>query len=148
MNSTLFIKLSSIKQPFIILFILLILLILLLTLTISGCWQGFGGVMAPNDTARAITAGADTDPDANEVSLLVSISHAADESSIDQYILYWGSSPSAKISSAIISFPAQGADICYTIPENTVLPTGASFLLVITANKYGEKTSGAYCSIS
>ncbi|MCP4138012.1 MAG: hypothetical protein GY754_44020, partial [bacterium] len=47
-----------------------------------------------------------------------------------------------------ISFPAQGADICYTIPENTVLPTGASFLLVITANKYGEKTSGAYCSIS
>ncbi|MCP4138011.1 MAG: hypothetical protein GY754_44015 [bacterium] len=126
----------------------LLAIILAVSLSLSGCWEGFGGVMAPDDSARGISAGADTDPGTNEVSLPVSISHADDESDIDEYRLYWGSSPSTRLSGVIASFPAKGTDISYTIPENTVFPAGASLLLVVTANKYGEISSGTSCPVT
>ncbi len=82
----------------------------------------------------------DTDSQEGEISGACIIEKAVDESDIDNYILYWGSSSSVKLNgeASITSIPVTGSDLTYSILENTSIPVGASHLLVFSENINGE----------
>ncbi len=81
----------------------------------------------------------DVDMDEGELAGTCEIEMAADESDIERYKLYWGSSETVKLDeTAITSIDKTGADLEYTFSENTAVPSGAAYLLVYTENGDGE----------
>lgn len=85
----------------------------------------------------------DTDATYNEVAGTVTITKAIDESNVTLYNLYWGSSASAVLSGQpiISAIAVTGANVTYTFAANTPKPTGATHLLVYTANSQGESST-------
>ena len=87
----------------------------------------------------------DTDSDGGQIAGTVNITKSSNESDITHYVLYWGSSSSAKQSATTIStVAATGSNISATISANTNIPTGpaATHLLVYTKNADGEMATG------
>lgn len=83
----------------------------------------------------------DVDSDSGELEGTLTIDPASDESNITHYVVYWGSSTSAKQSSTPVGEVAKtGSTINFPIPANTALPSGAGWFLVATKNEYGEST--------
>ena len=85
----------------------------------------------------------DTDGTYNEVAGTVTITKASDESNITLYNLYWGSSATTVLSGQpiISAIAVTGADVTYTFAANSSKPTGATHLLVFTANSQGESST-------
>ncbi|MDX2469386.1 MAG: hypothetical protein QNL04_02285 [SAR324 cluster bacterium] len=91
----------------------------------------------------------DTDQDTSELGGTVSITKATDETDITDYLLYWGTSSSAKMTAtaAITTVAATGGNVSYTIATNTPIPSGATHLLVFTQNAVGEMATGVSVAI-
>ncbi len=102
----------------------------------------------PVNQAAAV-AFIDTDTDAGEIAGDVVITKASDESDITDYVLYWGSSSSTKLTE-IATTSKRGANITYSFANNTAIPANASHLLVYTKNNVGENGSpgNAYVEIT
>ena len=117
------------------------MLILLLPFLILSCgrddfWDQFG---SDNKIPSSISF-IDVNPDEDFLTGAVTIGKASDEKNVTQYKLYWGSSASAKYSSAPIAvFSADGTDKTYTF-TNEHVPSGATHLLALTANSSGDMT--------
>jgi len=90
---------------------------------------------------------ADTDYDKGELRGNVTIGKATYEDDISHYILYWGSSPTAKLGNPITTIAKTGINLTYTFPENTVIPSGATHFLVFTKNDEDEMPTGISSAI-
>lgn len=86
----------------------------------------------------------DTDPSAGQVSGDLVIGKAVNEDAIDSYVLSWGSSPTTRLEGAalVARRPKTGVELVHTLPAGTVVPAGATHLLVHTANRFGEMATG------
>lgn len=85
----------------------------------------------------------DTNNTRNTLGGNVRITKAANDLDVADYILYWGSSATAKLagSAAIATFPRTGAaSYLHSFAANTAIPAGASHLLVFTKNAIGERS--------
>ncbi len=102
----------------------------------------------PEDKAGNITF-TDSDYTLNELGGTVSITKAANEDNITDYVLYWGSNATTKLAgqSAIKEIAKTGSNLIYTIPANTAIPTNATYLLVFTKNSVGEMSSSISTAI-
>lgn len=83
----------------------------------------------------------DTDPTINQVSGPVSIAKAVNEDSsgIHDYVLYWGKDALTRLNGTAIGvFQKNNNDIVYSFSADTLLPVGATHLLVFTRNDDGE----------
>jgi hypothetical protein len=69
----------------------------------------------------------------------VAVKKAEDEADVVEYRVYFGKSESAKlVGSPIGTSPAKGVDVTIAIAKDTVMPPGATHLLVYTSNADGE----------
>ncbi len=103
---------------------------------------------APQNAAVSVSF-ADTDMTEGEIAGDITISAAADESDVVYYNLYWGTSETAKLETTPFDTISASAQAVYTstIAENTVIPTGATHILVFTANVSGEMATGVNAAI-
>ncbi|MBF0239807.1 MAG: fibronectin type III domain-containing protein, partial [SAR324 cluster bacterium] len=103
----------------------------------------------PSVAASSITF-TDTDQDTGQIAGTVAITKASDESNITHYVLYWGSSSSAKLSgqSAVASLSTTGSNLSYTIASDTSIPSGATHWIVFTKNATGEMSTGTSVAIT
>lgn len=93
----------------------------------------------------------DSDTDAGEIAGTVTITKAADESDVTDYVLYWGSNATTKQNAtAITTIAKTGANVTYNFGANTAIPTGpaATHLLVYTKNAIGEMATNYALAIS
>jgi len=96
----------------------------------------------PTPAAQSV-AFTDTDTDAGELAGTLTITKATDETDLTHYVLYWGSSSTAKNSTTpITTIAISGSDVTYTFSASTSIPSGATHLLVFTKNNGGEMTTG------
>ena len=86
----------------------------------------------------------DIDTGVQQISGIVTILKAADESDITHYNLYWGSDSSTKLKgySAITRLAATGTNLTHLFPNHTDLPAKATHLLVFSSNRKKEMISG------
>jgi hypothetical protein len=83
----------------------------------------------------------DTDRQIGQIGGSVTIQRAVDETDIDSYRVYWGSDATTKLQAApIVELPKIGEDLSYILPAQS-LPSGATHLLVWSANLIGEAAS-------
>lgn len=94
----------------------------------------------------------DTDEDVDQVAGDVKIQIPADSSNVTQYNLYWGNDI-GKLAGEPVIAAVQPSTITgekyviYTIPDNTVVPKGATKLLAYSDSIAGETSSGAEVAI-
>ena len=79
-----------------------------------------------------------------EIAGYVEIEKAEDESDITEYRVYWGDGDERKIEGEepVLELEKTGEDLHYFIPPDTVIPDGAEYLLVFTANDLAEMEQG------
>lgn len=95
-------------------------------------------LQVPQLTAAGISF-TDTDTNSTQVWGNVTITKASNETFINDYVLYWWSNSTTKLSQTPITTLAKtGSNIIYTITENTTIPTWATHLLVYTKNTSWE----------
>ena len=94
----------------------------------------------PENAAAAI-AFTDNDLDGGRLDGNVIVTKALIDRDISSYVLYWGSSESTKLSSRPFSRLLKGGSLVTTI-FRAVKPTGATHILVFTANEFGEMATG------
>ncbi|MBN2444830.1 MAG: VCBS repeat-containing protein [Spirochaetales bacterium] len=97
--------------------------------------------LRPTEPAQGIIF-IDTDYNITEISGEVSIIPAIDESEITDYVLYWGSNPTTKITPPIAEIDKTEITLTHTFSNNTVIPNGATHFLVYTKNDHGEMDTG------
>ncbi|ODS24435.1 hypothetical protein AB835_03815 [Candidatus Endobugula sertula] len=120
----------------------------LLVYTQNNSIEEKAGVSLPiNDVVPGLAAGitfTDLDTDNNQISGTLTINKAVDETHITRYNLYWGSDSTTKLSgqTIIASIAKIGADVTHTFAADTVIPTGATHLLVTTENSGKEDVVG------
>lgn len=92
----------------------------------------------------------DLDLDPKEISGDLTIQIATDESDVTHYHLYWGSDGATKLAGepAISKIAKTGSNLIYGFNPNTPIPSGATDLLVFTANAEGEMTSGVNLTLA
>ncbi len=90
----------------------------------------------PFNTASGISF-TDTDQDGGQLGGDVTIFKADNESDITGYALYWGSDAITKLS-LIQTYLKTGSNLAHTFGNDTVIPEGATHLLVFTWNDIGE----------
>ncbi|UVI27742.1 metallophosphoesterase family protein [Paenibacillus spongiae] len=94
------------------------------------------------DAPQAV-AFTDTDKNAGKIGGDVTITPAANESNIEQYVLYWGND-SGKLAglAPIASVAKTGSSVICTIPAGTSIPAGATKMLAFSKN--ADKLSTAF----
>ena len=103
---------------------------------------------SPSATASSLSF-SDTYDRKDKLGGTVSIGRATDESTVESYVLYWGSSSTTKQSTtAIATITRTGSNLSYTITGGTALPSGATHLLVYTSNSNGENTTPVATTIT
>jgi len=95
----------------------------------------------PNNAAAGVTVATDSVKACSLVSADVSISRAADESDLTDYVIYWGSDAATKIGSAIGTVSKTGGNLTFSL-VNVARPTNATYILVFTKNSTGEMATG------
>lgn len=103
-----------------------------------------GGVspQVPTIAASSI-AFIDSDYALGKVGGDIVIGHAADEATIDSYVVYWGTDSTTKNSEiAVAEMSKTGRDLTVTLEPGTVPPANTTHLLVFTANSVGEMATG------
>ena len=92
----------------------------------------------------------DGDLQGNEVSGTITVTKAVDESDLTHYVIYWGSDSTTKLSgeSAIAEVAKTGANVTSELAADTLLPVGATHLLVFTKNENGEMATGVSQAIT
>ena len=76
------------------------------------------------------------------------ISKAIDESDIEKYNLYFGTSGTIKYNSSTIqSLPKTGSDLTFQLSENTSIPSGVTHILAYSSNSFGENSTPASVQI-
>lgn len=68
----------------------------------------------------------------------VNVFKAADESDIDSYSIYFGTSASVKYGAVLSSIPKSGSDIVFSLSANTAVPSGVTHILAYSSNAKGE----------
>lgn len=69
----------------------------------------------------------------------ISVTKAVDESDIEKYNLYFGTSGTSKYNSTILnSLPKTGADLSFQLSDNTTIPSGVTHILAYSSNSSGE----------
>ncbi len=94
----------------------------------------------PNNTATSISF-TDKDQDQSEIGGDVIITMATDESGITEYTIYWSNDGYTK-GALISTLPKTGSDLTYNFTDNTIIPAGATHVLVLTKKEIGEMASG------
>lgn len=78
----------------------------------------------------------------------ITISKAIDESDIEKYNLYFGTSGTTKYSSSTIqSIAKTGSDLSFQLSENTSIPSGVTHILAYSSNSAGENSTPASVQI-
>ncbi|MGK5090930.1 DUF1566 domain-containing protein [Deltaproteobacteria bacterium TL4] len=91
----------------------------------------------------------DTDLDGGQLAGDITIIKASDESDVTHYVLYWGTSSTAKQStSEITSLAVTGSNVTHPFSLDTSIPSGATHLLVFTKNTDGEMGTGINVAIT
>ncbi|MED1783191.1 metallophosphoesterase [Brevibacillus fortis] len=100
--------------------------------------------------AQAPQAVSFTDADTNKgvIGGDVTVTPAANETNIDEYVLYWGNDE-GKLSgqSAIASVAKTGDKVAYVIPNGTAIPNGATKLLAFSKQKDTESEDFAQTAL-
>lgn len=95
-------------------------------------------------TEKASLSFKDADMDANELGGEVKINKARNDFDIESYVVYFGKDDRSKLEKAdgtgmvVGSAASMGTDTEVRIPSNTLLPEGATHLLVFSRNEFGE----------
>ena len=88
----------------------------------------------------------DVDLDFREIEGVLSFVKASSETNIDNYNVYWGSSPTTKLL-PFFTLAATGFAPSYTVPTGTAIPqvsgVYASHFLVYSSNSFGESSSAS-----
>jgi hypothetical protein len=86
----------------------------------------------------------DEDPRQGLVTGALTIQHAADESDVTAYAVYWGTDAGVKVDLLpIVEVAKTGQDITYRIPRDMPVPAGATSLLAFAVNADGENATAA-----
>ena len=108
-------------------------------------------VQPPEVSADSVTF-TDTDSDAGELGGDIVITSTVAEDTVFTYVVYWGSDSTTKLAgeNSITTIQPSAATQTYTfpLPANTAIPTGATHILVFTANTYAEQSLGISVIIS
>ncbi|MEY3902794.1 MAG: hypothetical protein RL189_2100 [Pseudomonadota bacterium] len=94
----------------------------------------------PVNIARSVNF-TDNDINGGKLAGVVQIERAQNESDLSHYVVYWGASATAKLSSnpmAIATLAKTVSSLSVTFPSGTVKPEGATHLLVFSKNKDGD----------
>ncbi len=85
----------------------------------------------------------DADTDTGEIAGTLTIGKATDESSFTHYDIYWGSGLATPLAGQpiIASLAKTGSDLSYEFSANTVVPSGATQILVFTRDGSGTLRS-------
>ena len=103
--------------------------------------------VAPTNAASAISF-TDTDATTGILSGIASLTKASNEIDVTHYVLYWGSSPTMKLSSDPIATIAKtGGNLTHSFSTGTIKPTSATHLLVFTRNVDGEMLNSVNVAI-
>ena len=97
----------------------------------------------PESTASKVSF-SDTNAEVGKLTGQISITKAADESKITDYVIYWGKNPYSKSESnlnMINSLPKGTSPLSYSL-NNETIPTDATHILVFTKNAQGEMGIG------
>lgn len=101
-----------------------------------GFYEYDSSAATPSTAAAGISVSADTDIDGDEYAGDITVTNAADESNIETYEIYWASSADLDgVIEFIASYAKTGSEITHTIPENTVIPSGATMIMVLTKDE-------------
>jgi len=105
-------------------------------------------VGVPTNLAAAISF-TDTDLAGGYLGGEIAITKALDETDLNAYVLYWGSSSTQKLAgqAAIATLTATGANLIHELVSGTSIPTGATHFLVFTRNTSGEMASSVSVEI-
>jgi hypothetical protein len=96
---------------------------------------------APTHPAAAVAIAGDSNHVCSLVTGDVTISRAADESDVTEYVVYWGSDATTKIGNPIGVLPKTGSNLVYPL-ANAVRPANATHILVFTKNGDAEMATG------
>lgn len=101
----------------------------------------------PTETAEGVSF-TDNDNNTDQLWGNIHITNAADESGIDSYELWWSSHESSLsgVISLIGETIATGGDLTYSINKNTVPPSNAQYILVLSKSE-DRMTNGVSCPI-
>lgn len=91
----------------------------------------------------------DTDMGSGELGGTVTVNRAVDESQITRYVIYWGKEGNLKVEGlpAIGEVAVTEADIVIEIPQNTVIPAGATHILAFVKDGDEESTESGSAAI-
>lgn len=101
--------------------------------------------------AAASVAFTDTDKVAGKIGGNIAIGKATNEADLTDYVIYWGSNATTKLSTAatpIATLAKKNANLTHALPAGTVIPAGATHLLVRTKNAVGEMATGVSVAIT
>lgn len=80
----------------------------------------------------------DTDPTAGELGGSLVLTPPESQSTLTKYNVYWGNFSGARISETPIGYAVKAEAPTLTIPANTLVPPGATHLLIYSANATNE----------
>ncbi|MEE9379898.1 MAG: multicopper oxidase domain-containing protein [Hyphomonadaceae bacterium] len=97
-------------------------------------------ISAPPVNKAQMVSFTDTDMSPSEVGGDILITRASNESDVDGYRIRWGGSDNCTLSGGdlIANLSANGSDHTFTLVDNTMIPSGASTILVYTYNSDAE----------
>ena len=103
---------------------------------------GFDAGPVPSHAPGAITF-SDLDPNPAVTDGIVHIAHAADESDVTSYVVYWGVDTTKKLYlTPLFEVPANGSDVFHPLKAPTPLGGGGT-LLAFSKNAAGEMATGS-----
>lgn len=85
----------------------------------------------------------DTNKLAGRLDGTINITKALSESSLTDYVIYWGSNATTKLNEIpITTLPKTGSNLSHTLSSNIAIPSGATHFLVFTTNGSDEMAIG------
>ncbi|SHM63436.1 MAP7 domain-containing protein [Gracilibacillus kekensis] len=89
----------------------------------------------------------DIDPLQNKIRGTLTVEKAVEESNISHYSLYWANSSQQKMGEAIKKITKTGEDLTYTFPNGTDIPEGATGIIAVSINNFGQSEKYVYTSV-
>lgn len=115
--------------------IIIVLVVFFLAVSLASCRNAPSGLLGPGSVTFT-----DTDMGSGQLGGTVTIIRATDESRITHYVIYWGRGEGEKLSGeeAIGEVEVSAAVLTVEVPQNTVIPEGATHLLAFVKNGDAE----------
>ncbi|WP_058308737.1 hypothetical protein [Gracilibacillus massiliensis] len=89
----------------------------------------------------------DDDPLYNKIRGILKVKKAVNESNISHYGLYWANNSQDKIGEPITKIAKTGEDLTYNFQDGSVIPEGATGIIALSINKFGQSEKYVYTPI-